>query len=190
MARVISEFNKLYIECLEKCVTIIEEVQSSEKHKISLLHQLGQQIDLMVSNAPEGEPVLKRLARDITKARKKIVDDRQLEKCRQLYLFSNDLQIQDFYECSSRDLTVSMIFDIINKKVSNKKEKDSNTVFKVLIKKIWRNLFQVETLIQNQPLTKLEKEEISEKILRIKEMSRSILELFLHGPEKRKLFIN
>jgi hypothetical protein len=107
------EFDLLYAAALKECIDLIEEGSLHEKEQISLAIRIGAKVDELTAAVEDKESVFKRLARDIFRARGKVVNPSKVAEYRQLYLNFQPIDTVTTMEQSlMNDVTVRMLTEI------------------------------------------------------------------------------
>jgi len=125
----------LYGEILEQCVELLQKAQDHEEQKIRLLLQVGEKVDTLMNQTGEQEKLLKRLSRDISVRRGRLVLPAELKEFRQLYLSFGET----FYNGTPGKLVTGQTLEALRELVRNrvkKKSHDRKSVPLNVVKKI------------------------------------------------------
>ena len=149
-----SDFELKYADVLKECIKLFDEESQHEKKQISLALRIGKRVNEIAEQIEDKETVFKRLARDIFKARGKIVAPSKISEYRQLYLNFQSMDTITIIEKSMMsDVTVGMLTEMALKEdqAANKNKKDESPLLAMLTKaNRLLDKFEV-TMEDNQP---------------------------------------
>lgn len=135
--------NTLYPITLGQCIPLVDKIAQRESEQITLSLELGKQIVRLVANSPDKAPLYKKLARDITSARGKLITSAKISEYEQLFLsFPERGSVTELSKTLLSDLTTEMVLKL------SKKSLDKTATVVVEKSKVLRLFHQIERLLR------------------------------------------
>jgi hypothetical protein len=190
----LTDIEQLYKQVLKNCIECLEKLNEFEVSKLPIIMKLGSEIDNLVSSQDDKEPLLKRLSRDISKSRKKMIDYETLETYHQLYLdYDSPENLKQEANELSCDVSVEMLSGMMKEGARNNKRGKGSTSENdaiCILDKIKKLLIKVEIMFEDNPLDEDKKGEIENKFDNIRDKF-DVLEKLIRissGSRQQKLF--
>jgi len=163
----LTDVEELYSNVLKNCIECLDKVNEFEVSKLPIIMKLGSEIDNLVSSQDDKEALLKRLSRDISKTRKKLIDYETLESYHQLYLdYDTPENLNQEVNNLSCDISADMLSGMMKEGARKDRGYKGSTVENDVISildKIKKLLIKVEIVFEEQPLDDDKKEVIENK---------------------------
>ncbi len=178
-----SDFELQYVDALKECIALFEEESRHEKQQISLALRIGEKVNTIVDHIEDKEAVFKRLARDIFKARGKLVTPSKIAEYRQLYLNFHSMDtVETMGKAMIGDITVGMLTDIALKDGRpESKPKGDDSPLLILLKKANRLLDKFEVAMEDKQPDDKDLVKIIEELKLIVWKSEAILNAVQNG---------
>lgn len=147
-----SDFELQYADVLKECIKLFEEESHYEKEQISLALKIGKKVNKIVDHIEDKEAVFKRLARDMFKARGKLVTPSKISEYRQLYLnFQSMDTVTTMGKSMMNDVSVGMLTEMALKdERPESKPKGDESPLLTMLKKAHRLLDRFEMTIEDK----------------------------------------
>ena len=150
-----SDFKRFYAETLKECISLIEEESKHEHEQIRVALEVGRKIDQLMSEAAEDdETILKNFARDVSRARGKMISSSKLCEYRQLYLNLGSMEtVNAITDRALNDVSMSALFKLSDdeKNTSSRNGVPSANMVSIL-EKILRLLTRAETQLEDKEI--------------------------------------
>jgi hypothetical protein len=146
---------EIYSEALEECISLFNRYADLKLAQIDMAIEIGRKIHNLTLHAKAPLVMLRRLSRDISHARKRVITHHELQQCHQLYLFMSDSG-EDVHGLATRfknDISAEMLLKMSAKHSgSNNECKDNGHPILLTIVKIMRMLNKVQSLTEREQL--------------------------------------
>lgn len=172
-----SDFELQYADVLKECIKLFEEESRYEKEQISLALRVGAKVNKIVDHIEDKEAVFKRLARDIFKARGKLVTPSKISEYRQLYLnFQSIDTVTTLGKSMMNDITVGMLTEMALKDEGRGgKPRENESPLLTMLKKAHCLLDRIEVTIEDKQPEDEELAKIFEELEMIGGKAQTIL---------------
>lgn len=168
-----SSYNKI----LEECISLVEKATQNEQKQIGLALEIGKKINQLVTGAEDGDATLKKLARDIFRARGKLVPPSRLYEYHQLYLnFGSMETIKSIADKSLNDISVNMLLKIPeHPKEADKVNDPRNVDHTEALVRVIKLLARFETKLEGYQLNEEKLVEVVKSLETIRDKTDSVL---------------
>lgn len=185
-----NEFEMTYAKVVKECVALLNQEADYEKKKIALALEIGKKVDELLNlSQDDKDRIIKRLSRDISKERGKVISQSKIEAYQQLYLNFKAMDVVTSMEKSlMNDITVDMLTEMTlkDKQLEGKSAQEMSPLLSML-KKAHRILDRFEVLIKEKQPEDDVILKISTELQLIEEKSRTIINTLNNGGKQQNL---
>ncbi len=170
---------EIYSEILKDCVSLFSKSADLNLSLLDISIEIGRRIHRLIILVDDPDAMLRRLSRDISRARKKVVTYNKLQRYCQLYLFFTNSG-EDLYTITNRfgnDISAETLLKISSKySDSNKSNEKKENIHPILVKlsKIIRMLDKIQSSTESEQLSTDLLSQIIEQLNSIQQKTREI----------------